>query len=509
MKRNALYLVLILVILVFFISSKAIVSIKIQELRFYLTKEQLLNYELSSKVLKEKIKQMLLSKDDFTNEIRNNILESNIMNSQIGLSNAKLDYLDSYGLFIVNIVRFFSLKQPLTLLEDQNDMIQIQFAFYMERTRKFPLAVKKYEAISERFQRVETNENGFVMLHHGFCLAMMGNTEGAIAKLQDAEDTFRGTHFADNARILINVLLDGQKRVKELESKPIPVEKKANILYENGKYAETLETLNKIQNRNNGQNFMRARSLEELGQSGEAINEYIKLVEQKKDEDVAKKANRRLLLIGSIYDNNKELTDYSKKNAEKLGDQEVVKQVEAGKNLIAKAQIIETLTKKQEETGEVDPTLDVAELEELKKEFEKIVFEDKKEKSETIESYLPPPIQEPKPVVVVVREPDFALLMFKLIDGRVLIGSSADFGEDKISLESGDFAVSIPDTVLADIEFDRIPKYETTKISIETKSGKIETGERVYRFDEVWKIQKGTEEIEIDRAEVKKITVKF
>ena len=159
MKRNALYLVLILVILVFFISSKAIVSIKIQELRFYLTKEQLLNYELSSKVLKEKIKQMLLSKDDFTNEIRNNILESNIMNSQIGLSNAKLDYLDSYGLFIVNIVRFFSLKQPLTLLEDQNDMIQIQFAFYMERTRKFPLAVKKYEAISERFQRVETNES--------------------------------------------------------------------------------------------------------------------------------------------------------------------------------------------------------------------------------------------------------------------------------------------------------------------------------------------------------------
>lgn len=53
---------------------------------------------------------------------------------------------------------------------------------------------------------------------------------------------------------------------------------------------------------------MRARSLEELGQTNKAIAEYLKLVEKKDaDKDIAKKANRRLLLIGSIYEKTKTL----------------------------------------------------------------------------------------------------------------------------------------------------------------------------------------------------------
>jgi tetratricopeptide (TPR) repeat protein len=513
--KNKLYLILLIFLIVFFfLSSKAIVDIKLQELRFYLTKEQLLNYELSSKVLKEKIKQMILSKDDYTNEIKNNILESNIMNSQIGVSNVKLDFMDSYGLFIVNVVRFLSLKKPLTLLEDQNDMIQIQFAFYMERSRKFSIAVKKYEAIAERFGRIDTNENGFVMLHHGFCLAMMGNTEAAIAKLLEAEDVFRGTHFADNSRILINVLLEGQKKMEEIEKSSIAVDKKADIYYENGKYKETLDALNLIENRNNNQNFMRARSLEELGQSSVAINEYIKLVEQKEDGEVAKRANRRLLLIGNIYEKNKDLSDYSKKNAQILGDTEVVKQVEAGSSLIAQAQIIETLTKVKETKNEqeVDPTFNQEEFDDLKKEFEKIVFIETKERTETITNVLPPkvepiPIKEVVPKIEPKREPENALLMFKLIDGRVLIGNEATFENDMIELRSGDFSISIPDTVLADIEFDKVPKYTSTKISLEKNDGKIEKGDRVYKFDDVWKVQQDGEEVDLRRDKVKKLSI--
>lgn len=84
----------------------------------------------------------MLDKDNYTNEIQVNILESNVMNSQLGETNTKLSLIEKFGLVIVNIVRVISTKSPLTLEEDQNDMMKIQFGFYMERTRKFATAVK-------------------------------------------------------------------------------------------------------------------------------------------------------------------------------------------------------------------------------------------------------------------------------------------------------------------------------------------------------------------------------
>ena len=64
MQRKILILLFLLILIIFGLASRAIIDVKIQELRFQLTKEQLLNYELSSKVLKDKIRQMMLTKDD-------------------------------------------------------------------------------------------------------------------------------------------------------------------------------------------------------------------------------------------------------------------------------------------------------------------------------------------------------------------------------------------------------------------------------------------------------------
>ena len=130
MQRKILILLFLLILIIFGLASRAIIDVKIQELRFQLTKEQLLNYELSSKVLKDKIRQMMLTKDDYTNEIKVNILESSVMNAQLGETTTKLSPLEKFGLGIVNIVRVISTKSPLTLEEDQNDMMKIQFGFY-------------------------------------------------------------------------------------------------------------------------------------------------------------------------------------------------------------------------------------------------------------------------------------------------------------------------------------------------------------------------------------------
>ncbi len=516
MQRKILILLFLLILITFGLASRAIIDVKIQELRFQLTKEQLLNYELSSKVLKDKIRQMMLTKDDYTNEIKVNILESSVMNAQLGETTTKLTPLEKFGLGIVNIVRVISTKSPLTLEEDQNDMMKIQFGFYMERTRKFATAVRKYEEMEKSLKNKESDEYGFVMLHSGFCIAMMGDTKGAIEKLRRTEDMFVGSHFADNARILINVLLEGERKINDINSGEKTESEKATLLYETGQYKETLAQLEKLENRSNDQNYMRARSLEELGQTSKAIAEYLNLVEKKDaDKEVAVKANRRLLLIGSIYEKNDDLTDYSKSNAKKLGDDDIVKKVDEGSSLILKSLIIEKLTN-EEAKNTADPEVQ-KELVELKKELESIKLKDKEERKESTdkvekevaiiknEAIAPPPVVEEEKF----DSTENLVMKLTFSDGRSIQGKIIEFEEDKINVSINAFSSKIPTTLLSEIVINQNLKLKNPPLAVQLKSGKTlyaykfkrESGDTFILND-----RKTDKSIDVD--EIQKITIK-
>lgn len=512
MRRKILILFFLLILILFGLASRAIVDVKIQELRFQLTKEQLLNYELSSKVLKEKIRQMMLTKDDYTNEIKVNILESSVMNAQLGETTTKLSPIEKFGLGIVNVVRVISTKSPLTLEEDQNDMMKIQFAFYMERTRKFATALKKYQELEKSLRNKESDEFGFIMLHSGFCIAMTGDTKGAIEKLRQTEDMFVGSHFADNARILINVLLEGERKINDINSGTKTESEKANLLYETGQYKETLAQLEKIENRSNDQNYMRARSLEELGQTSKAISEYLSLVDKKEvDKDVAVKANRRLLLIGSIYEKNDDLTDYSKSNAKQLGDTDIVKKVDEGSSLILKSLIVEKLTTEDAKTA--DPET-MKEMVELKKELETIKLKDKEERRESTERVeRQVAVLHQEPVTPPVPEEKFdttenLIMKLSLSDGRSIQGKLIQIEEDKMQVSFNTFSTKMPVTLLSEITLSQNLKLKNPPLAVQLKSGKVILGYKLRRESgDSFFLNDKRKDYLVDLDEIKKISI--
>jgi hypothetical protein len=68
------YIIILLVLIGFFsLMSNSIIDIKVLELKFYVNKEQLLNYELSSKVLREKIKNILTKAETANGQTWNNL----------------------------------------------------------------------------------------------------------------------------------------------------------------------------------------------------------------------------------------------------------------------------------------------------------------------------------------------------------------------------------------------------------------------------------------------------
>ncbi len=508
MQKKILLVSFVLILIFFFVSSKSIVNVKIQELRFQLTKEQLLNFELSSKVLKEKIRQMRMDKDDYSKEIKMNILESNVMNAQLGSSNTELSSAEKFGLAIVNFVRIVSGKSRLTLEEDQKDMMKIQFTFYLERTRKFASAVKKYDELEKSISNKDSNEMGFVMLHNGFATAMTGDINLAISKLRKTEDSFSGNHFADNARILIAVLLEGNKKNLDIETKFSDSTEKANAYYELGQYKETLKELDKIENRTSDQNYLHARSLEEVGQTSKAISEYLTLVENKTvSQDVAKKANRRLLMIGSIYEKNKDLTDYSKSNAEKLGDKDVLEKIDEGSKLILDSLIVEKLSKSQSAGNDKEA---LKEFEELKKELEIIKVTEKEERKETTSKIEKEVAEIRKELATPKEEFDEPInLKMKILfnDGRELVGKELIFVGDKMKIVSGLFSSEIPQTQIREIGLNKNLKLKTPPIRIELKNNKIINAYFLKKEDDSFKIKLSNDEKNFEIEEIKAMRV--
>ncbi len=343
MKKISVYSISFLLILILFlISSQSIVGAKLLELRLNIQKDQVMNYELSSKALKDKLKQIFIERENFENEIKLNVLESSILNSNLKDFKFKLTWEESIGLLLVNTVRFFSLKPPLELETNQTNTLLLQYAFFQERSRRYKLASDKYNDLELNLNS-KSDEIAFVYLHNGFCLAMQGQITDSYIKLNKVINLFPGTHYAENANLLILFLEESEKNKKFIQnnkSNPIILTKR---LYENGNYEETLNEINKLPKLSKDLIFVKARSLEELGRTTKAIDEYIPLSTQQENKEIAIKANRRLMLLSNYYENNKELSEISKKNAISLGDSSAIQTVEKGKEFKQEAKVLEAI----------------------------------------------------------------------------------------------------------------------------------------------------------------------
>jgi tetratricopeptide (TPR) repeat protein len=286
---------------------------------------------------------------------------------------------------------------------------------------------------------------------------MIGNTNLALQKLYITEDIFKGTQFAEYSRILINVLLENDRRGKEIDNLAIPLSEKADLFYETGRYSDSLAALNKIENRNSKENFVRARSLEELGSINEATGEYIKLIEKKDDKSISIKANRRVLMIGTIYENNKDLTEYAKQNANSLGDKEFVKTVENASTLVQSNKILEKISKNETDTKTQtnDESLEFAEL---KQEFETVKIEKNKE-SEALKTFINTVINER-------RTTSPPILVIRFIDGRIISGEKLEFSAGNLIISDENFPIILPNSNIEEISIENKQTNKEYRIKI-------------------------------------------
>ena len=377
MTRGRIAILFALVLLVLAFVSQSIVKISLVQLRVLLAREQLLNYELSSRMLRAKFKQMLLQQDDLTTEVKMKVLESSVMNFD-QTERVRLSGDERIGLWVVNLVRLLNLKPLLSLEEDQNRLLLLQAAFHMERTRKYAEAAKRYTALEDQFSSGDENL-AFVLLHNGFSLALSGQTVTALEKLERVEDEYRGTHYQENATILISILREGKKRQEEIEKTITSEIERARALYRNGQYAAALRSYDKSNGLTLRDRYQRSRSMEEVGRTQPAINEYMKLANQNRDRRVARDANRRLLVIGEVYGGGEKVKKYAEDKAKKLGDTAILKEVQQVASLKKETDVMERIQKKLSESPESLDENTLEQLQDIKDELETTLAEEEKQ----------------------------------------------------------------------------------------------------------------------------------
>lgn len=510
MKKFFFFSLFFILFFFFALASESIVSVKLQELRFGILRDQLMNYELSSQTLRERLKQMFLSKDDYMSEVKVNILESGIMNSETEGLDLKMSLRDRFGLYVINSVRFLNFKPALELEEQQKTIIRLQFAFYMERTRKYPIASKKYQELEDSITSSLSDEMAFTLLHHGYCLVMMGEREKAFLKLSKSIDLFPGTHYAENASLLISFLEEGEKKKEELKNKKKSPDELAYSLFQSGDYEETLKTLESLPVLTNDQSYIKARSMEELGKTSNAVKEYIQLVKQKENKEVAIRANRRLLLIGNFYQENKSLVAFSKEEASKLGDSKAAENIEEGKSLVLKPVIIEKVLKSEtpsnlsaEETKELNQIKEnIREsLEVSKGETTKLAAVVSEEKIPLVPETETLRVKSIEPTQITKKQtPQQPLkLKVKLRDGREVVCEEVRIEGNLAILQLGTFGLNLPYDLVVSVQVSN----DRGVVKIVTESGtRAESSRWIQNGSGDWTHPKSTES-PIIRGEVK------
>ena len=478
----------------------AILQVKLIELKVQLTKSQIMNYEFSSEILKRKFRLMLAGREDLKSEIETTALESSIMNFESSGKKTHMTPLQNVGLAIINIVRYLTLKDIVYLADDQKKLVKLQYAFLMERNQRCGKASEKYSELEDELLTSSKDDRAFVLLHHGYCKAITGDVIMASEKLNEVIRKYPGTHFSTSSKILLEVLKESENRTKKLITEGISEEQMAVRLFRSGQHALALKKFNSIENLTLDMRYMKARSNEKVGNIKIAIPEYKELSSQATNLDVAKNANRRLLMLGHLYGGGEEVKKIAETNAQKLGDTEVASNIKEG----AKKQITSIIVEKIKK-GEGDIPEELKEIkEEIATEMPAIINikpEIKEEpRVEEVVAVKKPLIKKPVVPVVIPEEkvPEKEEITQKIIviltDGRTLTGDRLEHVNYSMGIWMGEIKMSIPSIMVSKIQLkEKKPlmkvKYSTktiksvTRLDFQEENVKITSGEGTKKAD--------------------------
>ena len=204
---------------------------------------------------------------------------------------------------------------------------ELEVAYFYERSRKYDKAIGVY-TLGLEGKNVSPDVGATLLLHRGFCASLLGDYAKAMEDFKRAAALVPESEEARVATRLSEITFGLQEQVRlAKESKNQSPFQSGRQLFLLANYADAARSLQKViadakadPAQQMESRYLYARAQEELGQDSDAVLTYRSLIQSDPEGAFAKKANRRLYVLGKFYSNDEDLAKSALKKIEQYQD---------------------------------------------------------------------------------------------------------------------------------------------------------------------------------------------
>ena len=332
-----IFIPVVIVLAVVFMFNRSVISIHLNELsnavdelnkkqRGFNTVDILFKYEMNRRLYSGLITEAEYDREE---------LKTISILTQQEQPERRIGVFDYMSMPAINGLRYLLGKPQLTLTKEQKENnAALSLALYHENNRRFRDAQEIYTSFDEQ------KKQSPVLLHEGYCLSLLGEHDNAVKKLSRIINENRNEEIAATAAILLMYITDFKQKAEHL------------INNANGDDIETVVKLVQLNSFQNAQvmldrleesetdeeaqakiAYYRGRLLEETGEKSKAIETYQEMILEYYRYEVAKNANRRILVMSANRTDREEINALAIENNKLLHDESFESILELNENI--------------------------------------------------------------------------------------------------------------------------------------------------------------------------------
>ena len=234
-------------------------------------------------------------------------------------------------IYLVNLLRSLTGKEELDLNNQLAHNGYLSLAYFFEKNRLYEKALFLYNRSLASLPKAHPERSG-VLLHQGFCHAILGNYQEAKKHYLKVINAHVHEKTALTAALLLQYLEGFQKEKMKILSAPSGALEKSEKLLDILAAKDALKLIESLPAPSaalrSSMEYLKARALEESGQTKKALEIYQSVIEREPRHKVSRRANERIFLIAARSLDAQDIIALTLRNNEKIQDENLPKMID-------------------------------------------------------------------------------------------------------------------------------------------------------------------------------------
>jgi TonB family protein len=243
--------------------------------------------------------------------------------------------------FILNGLRYILGKPIINPKEEDKIFSVLEIGYYWERNRQYNEALKIYDEVLST-AHLDPEIRAAIMVHRAFCYSMLSRYDDSKKIYEMVINAYPNTEAGIISWKLLDFITSMENEREKVKKQQLSKLDKAKQYYLLMDFRNAIKNysifLSKKRNAEEiaQARFYKGRSHEELGEIEEAMMEYKAVLRKDITKVWARQANRRMLMLGEFYEQQKNIADEAKRQLSAYQDQIFIKNVERYSALVSR-----------------------------------------------------------------------------------------------------------------------------------------------------------------------------